>query len=206
MPDQESNQELNQKLSNVSVIIPVWKQETELKKLLNDLTPFGAEIIQSSEGSRAKSLNTGAAKASREFLWFLHADSRINQHNINALLQSIKTKPNAVHYFELVFEKAGMSAWNASWANLRSSWFKLPYGDQGLCVSKDQFGKIGEYPEDTPYGEDLLFIRKAKQLNVDIVSTKSPIISSARKYHTQGWLKTTFSHWAIMIELLRKKL
>jgi len=193
-------------LNNVSVVIPVWKQETELNKLLNDLTPFGAEIIQSSEGSRAESLNFGAAQASREFLWFLHADSRINQNSISALNKSISDKPKAVHYFELVFEKAGISAWNASWANLRSSWFKLPYGDQGLCVSKAQFKSIGGYPVDTPYGEDLLFIRKAKQINIDIISTNSRIISSARKYHKQGWLKTTFSHWVIMVELLRKKI
>ena len=196
----------NHKLNNISVIVPVWKQETELKKLLNDLEPFDFEIIQSSEGSRAKSLNAGASTATREFLWFLHADSQINQHNVDTLIQSLNKHPKAVHYFELVFDKAGFSAWNASWANLRSTWFKLPYGDQGFCLSKDQFELIGAYPEDTPYGEDLLFIRKAKQLNVDIVSTTSKIISSARKYKTHGWLKTTFSHWAIMYELLRKKI
>ncbi len=196
---------LEQNLNNVSVIIPVWKQETELKKLLKDLEPFDAEIIQSSAGSRAKSLNAGAAKASREFLWFLHADSRLKQQNISALKSSIRKNPNAIHYYELVFEKPGLSAWNASWANLRSSWFKLPYGDQGFCLSKSQYEKIGKYPEDTPYGEDLLFIRKAKKLGIDILSVKSKIISSARKYHTHGWLKTTFSHWVIMYELLRKE-
>lgn len=193
-------------LDKVSVIIPVWNQETELEKLLSDLEPFGAEIIQSSEGSRAKSMNRGATKASREFLWFLHADSRINQTNVDALIQALEKYPNSVHYFDLVFENIGLSSWNASWANLRSSFFKLPYGDQGLCVSKSQFEQIGAYPEDTLYGEDLLFIRKAKQLHIDIVSTKSKIISSARKYDTHGWLRTTLSHWLIMIELLRKKI
>ena len=193
-------------LNKVSVIIPVWNQETELNILLKDLENSGAEIILSSEGSRAKSLNDGATKASREFLWFLHADSRINQNNVNTLIKSIDKHPNAIHYFELAFKNAGLSAWNASWANLRSSWFKLPYGDQGLCVSKTQFKLIGTYPEDIPYGEDLLFIRKAKHLNIDIISTTSTIISSARKYHTQGWIKTTLSHWVIMYELLRKKI
>ena len=206
MPESEQKQDLRKNLKNVSIIIPVWKQGTELQKLLSDIEPFGAEIIQASEGSRAKSMNAGADKASREFLCFLHADSRITQENVDSLVQSINENPKAVHYFDLVFEKAGLSAWNASWANLRSSYFKLPYGDQGLCVSKSQFNLIGAYPEDTPYGEDLLFIRKAKQLEVAILSTKSKIISSARKYHTQGWLKTTFSHWAIMVELLRKKI
>jgi len=197
---------VHNKLDKVSIIIPVWQQETELSILLKDLEPFNTEIIQCSEGSRAKSLNAGAKKASGEFLWFLHADSRISQQNVNALIQSLSLKPNAIHYFELVFQKAGMSAWNANWANLRSSWFKLPYGDQGLCISKKQFDAIGPFPEDTPYGEDLLFIRKAKQRNLDIVSTQSIIISSARKYHTHGWVKTTLSHWAIMYELLRKEI
>ena len=147
MPESKSepdpNIKLRQSLENVSIIIPVWKQETELQKLLSDIKPFGAEIIQSSEGSRAKSMNAGAVKASREFLWFLHADSRITQENVVTLTQSLNQHPKAIHYFDLVFENAGLSAWNANWANLRSSYFKLPYGDQGLCVSKSQFNLIG---------------------------------------------------------------
>ena len=71
-----------QNLSKVSVIIPVWHQETELETLLKDLENTDAEIILSEEGSRAKSLNIGASKASRDILWFIHADSRISKENI----------------------------------------------------------------------------------------------------------------------------
>lgn len=193
-------------LSKVSVIIPVWHQETELQNLLKDLENTEAEIILSEEGSRAKSLNAGAAKATRETLWFIHADSRITASNIKSLNDSLSKSPDALHYFKLKFAEGGLSAWNASWANLRSSWFDLPYGDQALCISKQQFELIGAYPEDTPYGEDLLFVRLAKTHNIKVIEIPSFLVSSARKYKTQGWVKTTWSHWIIMVELLRKKL
>ncbi|MEH6457991.1 MAG: hypothetical protein V7749_16805 [Cocleimonas sp.] len=201
MADQSS-----QSLSNISVIIPVWHQETELQTLLKDLESTDAEIILSEEGSRAKSLNVGAAQATRNILWFVHADSRITPNNIKTLNDSLSKSPDALHYFKLKFAEVGLSSWNSSWANLRSAWFDLPYGDQALCISKQKFELIGAYPEDTPYGEDLLFVRLAKHHNIELIEIPSILVSSARKYKTKGWLKTTFSHWAIMVELLRKKL
>lgn len=188
------------------MIIPVWQQETELERLRSDLANTGAEIIPVSAGSRAKSLNQGATQASHDILWFVHADTRIKPDNIQALHRSLQHSPNALHYFKLQFAETGLSALNAYLANVRSAWFGLPYGDQALCLTKQQFKLTGGYPEDTSYGEDLLFVRKAKQLNIALCCTQSTIISSARKYNTQGWLKTTLSHWAIMLELLRKKI
>jgi len=193
-------------LEKVSIIIPVWHQETELNTLLKDLEGTGAEIILSEEGSRAKSLNGGAIKATREFLWFLHADSRISVENITRLNTSMLQSPDALLYFKLKFAEGGLSAINAHGANLRSSLFSLPYGDQALCVSKEQFQLIGNYPENTPYGEDLLFVRLAKKQNVDIVEIPSLLLSSARKYRKQGWIKTSLNHWYIMFKLLMKKI
>jgi len=197
---------LKNNLDNISIIIPVWHQETELDILLKDLENTNAEIILSEEGSRAKSLNSGAAKATRDYLWFIHADSRITAENIQFLNKSLVKHPNALHYYKLKFAESGLSAWNASWANLRSSWFDLPYGDQALCISKQKFELIGTYPEDTPYGEDLLFVRLAKKQGTKLIEIPSFLVSSARKYKTKGWIKTTFSHWLIMVELLRKKI
>ena len=202
------NQQDETNLSNlkkVSIIIPVWHQETELNVLLKDLENKGAEIILSEEGSRAKSLNAGAAKASREFLWFLHADSRITDENIQNLNTSLNEHPDDLLYFRLKFAEGGLSAINASGANLRSSMFALPYGDQALCISKKQFEVVGVYPEDTPYGEDLLFVRIAKKHNIQITEIPSEIVSSARKYRSKGWVKTSIIHWYIMFKLLLKK-
>lgn len=195
-------------LSNVSIIIPIAGGETAHENLLKDLESFtkggGAEIIVSSEGSRAKSLNAGAAKASREFLWFLHADSRVTQENIDILKRCLKREPEALHYFllRLGYGRPALNAWGA---NIRSVVFGLPYGDQGFVISKAQFEKIGGYPE-YAYGEDLLFVRKAKKIGVRVAFMPSKLSSSARKYRDQGWLKTTLKHQWMLLKLLRHKL
>jgi GT2 family glycosyltransferase len=182
-------------LENVSIIIPVHKSELYLEILLAELEPIKgqAEIIISSEGTRAKSLNQGAKKATREFLWFLHADSQVSSTNIEALQKSLKELPDALHYFVLRFDKKAsfLMPLNAWGANLRSKFLGMPYGDQGLCLSKNQFELIGGYPEDVPYGEDLVLVLRAKKLGIKLNKIPSKLLTSARKYQEYGWLKVT---------------
>lgn len=193
-------------LNNVSIIVPLAPNEVQHKALLDDLKRTNAEIILSSEPSRAKSLNAGEKKAKHNILWFLHADSRVSKDNIQALNKAIATTPDAVHYFDLNFEQRGMIKLNALGANMRSYLFNLPYGDQGFCISKKSFDLIGGYPENTTYGEDVIFIRTAKKEGIAIKPVGSKIITSARKYKAQGWLKTTLAHQYCLFNLLRQKI
>ena len=192
-------------LDNVSIIIPTTSNETELDILLNDLESTDAEIITSSETSRATSMNTGATKATREYLWFLHADSRINKDNLKALEMSLKKTPEALHYFNLAFNGSFTTNINAWGANIRSRVFGMPYGDQGLCISKSLFDKIGGYREDVPYGEDLIFVLKAQNLGIKLQNISSKLLTSSRKYKQQGWLKLTIIRQWQLIKLLRIK-
>ena len=191
-------------LDRVSIIIPLAPDETAQDTLLKDLKGCGAEIIVSSEDTRAKSLNAGAKKAQKEFLWFLHADSRVTSENIGVLERCLKREPQALHYFFLKFGY-GFAAFNAWGANVRSAFFALPYGDQGFCLSKDVFETIGGYP-DTDYGEDVLFVRRAKKADVPLRYIPSKLRSSARKYYEQGWLKVTLCHQWMLFKLLRQKI
>ena len=193
-------------LDRVSIIIPLAPGETAHKRLLDDLKPFRAEIIISSEGSRAKSLNAGAAKANNPFLWFLHADSRVSAENLVDLEQALARRSNALHYFDLAYEEGGLAALNACGANIRSRFFDLPYGDQGFCITRTLFEKIGGYPEDVPYGEDLLFVRQAKRQGIRLNRIPSKLKTSARKYHKHGWLKLTMLRQWQMMKLLRQEL
>jgi hypothetical protein len=84
----------------------------------------------------------------------------------------------------------------------RCFFLKTPFGDQGLCMSKKVFEKIGPYNTQALYGEDHLLIRCARAKKVSIKSFKAPIYTSARKYTNNGWLKTTIKHqkmWYIQI-------
>lgn len=193
-------------LDRVSIIIPVAPNETAHEQLLYDLKHLGTEIIVSSEGSRAKSLNAGAAKARNPFLWFLHADSRVSAENLVDLEQALARRSNALHYFDLAYEEGGLASLNAWGANIRSCLCGLPYGDQGFCISKTLFEKSGGYPEDVLYGEDFLFVRRAKKADIRLSRIPSKLTTSARKYHQQGWLKLTVLRQWQMLKLMRQEL
>lgn len=193
-------------LDRVSIIIPLAPGETAHERLLDDLKHLGTDIIVSSEGSRAKSLNAGAAKARNPFLWFLHADSRVSAENLVGLEQALARRSNALHYFDLAYEESGLAMLNAWGANIRSYLCGLPYGDQGFCISKTLFEKIGGYPENAPYGEDFLFVRLAKKAEIRLSRIPSKLKTSARKYQQQGWLKLTMLRQRQLMELMRQEL
>ncbi|MFK7839104.1 MAG: hypothetical protein AB8B83_02135 [Bdellovibrionales bacterium] len=193
---------------NISVIIPLAPNEQSHHQLLDDLKDTGFEIITLSEGTRAKSLNKGAEIAKHNSLWFLHADSRVSKNNLDALNQAIKQTANTIstlHYFNLTYRQGGVASLNAIGANLRSCILGLPYGDQGFCMSKDTFKTIGNYP-DAPYGEDVLFIRKAKRNGVKLNRIASKLSTCARKYHDIGWLKLTVIRQIQILKLIRQKI
>ena len=80
-------------LENVSIVIPVAAGEGAHEILLGDLEGLKSEIIISSEGSRALSLNSGAVRAKRNFIWFLHADSRVDARCFEAVSYTHLTLP-----------------------------------------------------------------------------------------------------------------
>ena len=187
--------------ADISVIIPVAEGETAHEELLPALQNYEFEIIVSSEGSRAKSLNMGAAKAARKFLWFLHADSRPVKGSLDKLLEALERRPASLHYFDLEFSKDGpdMMALNQWGANFRSRILGLPFGDQGFCIRKDLFFSVGGFPEDAKHGEDHLFVWHARRHKIHALPVGAKLVTSARKYRDNGWLKTTLMHQKIWV-------
>jgi len=184
-------------LAQVSIVIPMAADESEYKTLLADLqkhSELEAEIIPCSKNSRAESLNSGAAQARGEWLWFVHADSRISTDNLYALAKSLEQHPEDLHYFDLAFDldcnKSPLYL-NALGANLRSRFAGAPFGDQGLCIKKSLFKQLSGYPQEAPYGEDLLFVWHARQADIKLRRIPSKLLTSGRKYQQQGWLKLT---------------
>ncbi len=188
-------------LENVSIIIPLAPNESAHEKLMGDLKDVNAEIICISENSRATSLNAGAHKAANDFLWFLHADSRLDQGALVKLEQSLSKNPDNLHYFDLAFEGGGLPSINALGANMRSQLLGIPFGDQGFCISKTNFDKIGGFPEDCTIAEDLLFLWKARRLGINPKRTPATITTSPRKYKERGWLKLTALYQWIWIKI-----
>jgi GT2 family glycosyltransferase len=81
----------------------------------------------------------------------------------------------------------------------------MPFGDQGFCISKTLFHEIGGYPEKAPYGEDLLFVWKAKETGVKLHHVPSKLITSARHYQETGWFKLTLLRGRQVMKLRGQK-
>lgn len=154
-----------------------------------------------SDAGRARQLNTGARWARCEFLWFLHCDSKVDETAIRRLRMSIERRPRAIHFFDLKFMNDGpwLTVSNGYGVWLRSHVFRLPFGDQGYCMHRETFAELGGFCEEAHYGEDHLLVWKAHQSRVKLGCVGAPIYTSARRYRSQGWLKTTARHLALTV-------
>ena len=150
---------------------------------------------------RALQMNCGAARARGTFLWFLHSDSRLKPNALDALCHSLVTNPTDLHYFDLDFLKDGPRWMRAnSWGCwIRSHWLGMPFGDQGLCLPRNTFQRLGGYREDVQYGEDHLLVWLARRRGIRLRCTGQTIRTSARKYQQRGWFKTTVQHVVLTI-------
>ncbi len=217
-------------LNNLSLIVPVAPQEEAWANLWTDLEDLPPETkiifsgpkkpgrsipsrviwIDSAPG-RAQQLNEGARNATRDFLWFLHADSRFTKSTLTALVQALNSDPNIFYYFDLRFLKDGppLMFINEIGCWIRSRLMGLPFGDQGFCLSKINFDRLGGFPEEAPYGEDHLFVWRAHQHGVPLKSTRAILKTSARKYQEQGWFHNTghyYKLWTRQARLERETL
>lgn len=180
--------------SQVEVLV-VAADTTRLQGLEKDFPELGVNLLSAPPG-RASCMNSGSKFAVGSHLLFLHADSQFDPNGLERLIKAIQQNPQAVLYFDLAFSKGShplmrLNEWGALF---RCRVLHTPFGDQGLCMSKSLFEKLGGYPENLPYGEDHMLIRMANQLKIPVVPIKAPLYTSSRKYQTNGWLKTTLTH------------
>ncbi len=223
----------------ISVIVPVAPGDDAWVELLPQLRlPTGSEIILSigdhsvdisgrdvadgvklvgcNKGSgRAGQMNAAAKLASTSLLWFLHADTRLVPETLEKLCEAASLERKALYFFDLKFSGDGPAAmrWNERAAGWRAGFLKIPFGDQGFFVSRELFFELGGYREDLKYGEDHVFVWKARQENVPVERIAAPLFTSARKYQSGGWASVTAKHvWFTIkqgvpqwLELLRRQ-
>ena len=154
-----------------------------------------ARVIQATRG-RASQQNAGAAAATRDWLWFLHADSQLAPTTLPALARYVERDETALGYFDLRFLDDGpaLMRLNAFGARLRSRWFGLPFGDQGLVMRRSTFEDLGGFDPAVSCGEDHDLVWRARRAGVPLRPVGAPLYTSARKYAERGWWSTTAWH------------
>ncbi len=173
-------------------------------KRSRSLPPFVIPV--ESEKGRGVQMNAGAAKASGDLLFFLHVDTVLDQTAIDRMAQRFSslasTKDKTFHRFCGAFDlhiNSGKQIFRVieKAASLRSRLSRIPYGDQGIFMSKALFDAIGGFP-DVPIMEDVGIMKKIKAKRIRPIFLDHALSTSARRWEQEGVVYTTVRNWILI--------
>jgi rSAM/selenodomain-associated transferase 2 len=149
----------------------------------------GARAISAPRG-RGTQLAAGAAEVSGDWLLFLHSDTELEGEWVHAIQAFVRRRDAAERagYFRFALRDHHRAARRIErLANWRSRAFGLPYGDQGLLISRAFHDALGGFPA-IPLMEDVALVRrigKRRLVPLDAAARTSP-----RRYREGGyWLR-----------------
>ena len=145
---------------------------------------LGARWIEGPPG-RGGQMRRGTEAAVGDWLLLLHADTHPAPDWAKAAHDHMTAQPDKAAWFPLRFRAGGFAPrFVAGGANLRSRYLGLPYGDQGLLISRALLNAVGGVP-DLPLMEDVALARalrgRLRPLGVHVTT-------SAQRYQTDGWV------------------
>jgi len=153
----------------------------------------GAVVVDGETG-RAVQQNAGAAVAKGKVLLFLHADTLLPSDYPRQVFETLldhRVVAGAFH-FKTDYDDPSMRLIEKA-AHIRASLFKMPYGDQGLFMSKRIFNKAGGFPL-TPIAEDLYLVQRLGRMG-DIRLARGAAQTSGRRWRRIGvWRGTAINY------------
>ena len=215
----------------LSVVVPALNEAATLPALLATLAgglPLPHEVVVADGGStdgtaevarargsrtvvaprgRGRQLGAGAHAARAEVLWFLHADARpdgavLRQVAALAAGHAAGRAITGAHAARLAIDAPGLAYRIVeAGANLRSSLAALPYGDQGLLVTRAHYQAVGGDPA-WPLMEDVALVRALRRAGVPIRLLDGRITVSARRWQRDGVVRRTLGNWRLLARFL----
>ena len=147
----------------------------------------GARLVRAAPG-RGGQLAAGAAAARGDWLFFLHADTRPGPGWEDAVARFLAA-PGAdgrAAVMSLVLDSARPEARRierlVAW---RTRALGLPYGDQGLILSRRLYDAVGGF-RPLPLMEDVDIVRRIGGTRIEILDVGA--LTSARRYERDGWI------------------
>jgi rSAM/selenodomain-associated transferase 2 len=205
----------------LSVVVPTLDEAGTVGRLLGDLraiqvphevivvdggstddtvaiaTQLGARVLEGPRG-RGVQLAAGAAAARGTWLAFLHADVGLGPEARRAV-ERIVAEGATGHAYAFAFAIAvgGLRYRVLEWGtNVRSRMFGLPYGDQGLLVTRSDYDRSGGYPPH-PIMEDVALVRRLRRVaSLHVLS--APLTVSPRRWQRSGVVRGTFRNWVLL--------
>ncbi|MEC7289259.1 MAG: TIGR04283 family arsenosugar biosynthesis glycosyltransferase [Pseudomonadota bacterium] len=201
----------------LSIIIPAYNAEDVLPLCLGGLMPgletglirevilvdggsedqtrriaegSGATVVTAPAKGRAAQLRHGFDQARGDWLLFLHADTALSRDWAERAKSHIAERRDQAAAFTLAYRSDHpMAKVVARRANWRARRLGLPYGDQGLLISRKLYSEVGGYP-DTPFLEDVKIVRAIGKTRLALLSAEAR--TDAAKYERDGWRKRSW--------------
>lgn len=168
---------------------------------LNIADAAGCDIVVGEQG-RAKQLRAAAAAAKSKWFLFLHADTQLGPGWV-AEAERFIAAPRArqrAAAFRLEFDDDSPAARRiVFWARLRANLLKLPYGDQGLLISRYLYDALGGY-SDIPLMEDVDLVRRIGGKRLTLLRAEA--VTSAEKYRRDGYDRRAWRNLVLMARYL----
>ncbi len=131
-----------------------------------------------------ESSSSSSSSSSADIFLFLHADTLLPAGWEQAIRRAIASRAVG-GAFRLSFSGGGARMrWVAFWANARTAFTRVPYGDQAPFVRRDVYEKLGGHPP-WPLLDDWDFARRLKKEGrIEIL--RDAVETSPRRYLERG--------------------
>jgi rSAM/selenodomain-associated transferase 2 len=205
----------------VSIIIPTYNEAANIAQLIRYLKAYsneslveifvidggsrddtlvlaeqgGALAVSSPEKGRAAQMNYGAYIARGELLYFVHADTLPPPTYLTDIIQAVNEGYDLGRYLSKYDSKSWLLKINALLSNLDT--FGGMGGDQTLFITKKLFKQTGGFNGSMKIMEEFEFCARARKQGKYKIIHK-PVLISARKYDTNGWLKVQHANYKVV--------
>lgn len=166
----------------------------------------GAEFIRAPRG-RGNQLAVGAEAAKCDWMLFLHDDTVLEPGwatEVSSFIERIELngRPDAAGAFRFAVDDFGfLPRFLEKFVALRCLLFALPYGDQGLLISKRLYGNLGGF-RPIPLMEDVDIVRRLGRRKLFMFRSRA--VTSAIRYKTDGYfLRTVRNLFCLLLYYLR---
>ena len=203
-------------MMSISLVVPVRNEARQLEALIAQLRGLGGEtvvvdgestdgtfealqaagmrVIQSPRG-RARQMNAGAAASQGEILLFLHADTQLPTDALARIKTSIGRGYQWGRFDVRIEGGHFMLKVVGAMMNVRSRLTGIATGDQAIFVSRRAFEAVGGFP-DQPLMEDIEISKRLRALG-PAACLRDRVITSGRRWETQGVWRTIFLMWRL---------
>ncbi len=157
----------------------------------------GASVLQSVRG-RGQQLAAGAEATSSEWILFLHADTVLEtgwQIEAQQFMADPSNNQRAAAFRFALDDASGTARRLEKIVAWRCRRFGVPYGDQGLLLSRNFYDRTGGF-RPQPIMEDVDIVRRIGRRNLVMLEARA--MTSAARWLRDGWWRRSLRNAACM--------